>query len=48
MAEAVKFGNCAGALACTKFGSIESMPSKAAIIQLRMIMRGAEAMGKAT
>ncbi|MBN2270196.1 MAG: ribokinase [Sedimentisphaerales bacterium] len=32
--QAVKFASAAGALACTKFGSIESMPSKAEIIQL--------------
>jgi len=32
--EAVKFASAAGALACTKFGSIEAMPSKAEIIQL--------------
>ncbi|HUT29289.1 MAG TPA: ribokinase [Sedimentisphaerales bacterium] len=32
--EAVKFASAAGALACTKFGSIESLPSKADIIQL--------------
>jgi ribokinase len=31
---AVKFASAAGALACTKFGSIESMPTKADIIQL--------------
>jgi ribokinase len=34
MKNAVEFASAAGALACTKFGSIESMPSKAAIIQL--------------
>jgi ribokinase len=34
MAEAVQFASAAGALACTKFGSIESMPTKAEIIQL--------------
>jgi len=32
--EAVKFASAAGALACTKFGSIEAMPTKAEIIQL--------------
>jgi ribokinase len=32
--EAVKFASAAGALACTKFGSIESLPSKAEIIEL--------------
>lgn len=32
--EAVKFASAAGALACTKFGSIESLPTKAEIIQL--------------
>jgi len=31
---AVKFASAAGALACTKFGSIESLPTKAEIIQL--------------
>ena len=31
---AVKFASAAGALACTKFGSIESLPLKAEIIQL--------------
>ncbi len=31
---AVKFASAAGALACTKFGSIESMPTRAEIIQL--------------
>ena len=31
---AVKFASAAGALACTKYGSIESMPTKADIIQL--------------
>jgi len=31
---AVKFASAAGALACTKFGSIEAMPKKAEIIQL--------------
>jgi len=34
MREAVKFACAAGALACTKFGAIESMPSKADIIEL--------------
>ena len=34
MKNAVEFASAAGALACTKFGSIESMPSKADIIQL--------------
>lgn len=32
--EAVKFASAAGALACTKFGSIESLPTKAEIIEL--------------
>ncbi len=32
--EAVKFASAAGALACTKFGSIEALPSKAEIIEL--------------
>jgi len=32
--KAVKFASAAGALACTKFGSIESMPTKAEIIEL--------------
>lgn len=32
--DAVKFASAAGALACTKFGSIESLPTKAEIIQL--------------
>jgi ribokinase len=32
--EAVKFASAAGALACTKFGSIESLPTKEEIIQL--------------
>lgn len=31
---AAKFASAAGALACTKFGSIEAMPTKAEIIQL--------------
>jgi ribokinase len=31
---AVEFASAAGALACTKFGSIESLPTKADIIQL--------------
>lgn len=31
---AVKFASAAGALACTKFGAIESLPSKAEIIEL--------------
>lgn len=31
---AVKFASAAGALACTKFGSIEAMPTKAEIIEL--------------
>ena len=34
MREAVKFASAAGALACTKFGSIESLPTKAEIIEL--------------
>jgi ribokinase len=32
--EAAKFASAAGALACTKFGSIEAMPTRAEIIQL--------------
>lgn len=32
--EAAKFASAAGALACTKFGSIEALPKKADIIQL--------------
>jgi len=32
--KAVKFASAAGALTCTKFGSIESLPSKAEIIEL--------------
>ncbi len=32
--EAVKFAGAAGALACTKFGALEALPSKAEIIQL--------------
>ncbi len=32
--EAVKFAAAAGALACTKFGAIESLPTKSEIIQL--------------
>ncbi len=32
--EAVKFASAAGALTCTKFGSIEALPSKAEIIEL--------------
>jgi ribokinase len=32
--EAVKFASAAGALACTKFGAIESLPTKADIIEL--------------
>jgi ribokinase len=32
--KAVKFASAAGALACTKFGSIEALPSKADIIEL--------------
>ena len=32
--KAVKFASAAGALACTKFGAIEALPSKAEIIQL--------------
>ncbi len=32
--EGVKFASAAGALACTKFGGLESLPSKAEIIQL--------------
>jgi ribokinase len=31
---AVKFASAAGALACTKFGSMEAMPTKAEIIQM--------------
>ena len=32
--EAVKFASAAGALACTKFGAIDSLPNKSEIIQL--------------
>jgi ribokinase len=32
--EAVKFASAAGALACTKFGAIEALPTKAEIIEL--------------
>jgi ribokinase len=32
--KAVKFASAAGALACTKFGAIESLPAKAEIIEL--------------
>ena len=32
--EAAKFASAAGALACTKFGTIESLPTKAEIIQM--------------
>ena len=32
--EAVKFASAAGALACTKFGAVEALPTKAEIIQL--------------
>jgi len=32
--EGVKFASAAGALACTKFGAIEALPTKAEIIQL--------------
>jgi len=32
--EAVKFASAAGALACTKFGTLESLPTKAEIIEL--------------
>jgi len=32
--KAVKFASAAGALACTKFGSIEALPTKAEIIEL--------------
>jgi len=32
--EAARFASAAGALACTKFGSIESLPTKAEIIEL--------------
>jgi sugar/nucleoside kinase (ribokinase family) len=31
---AAKFASAAGALACTKFGSLEAMPTKAEIIEL--------------
>ncbi|MHC4192905.1 MAG: PfkB family carbohydrate kinase, partial [Planctomycetota bacterium] len=34
MREAAKFASAAGALACTKFGSIEALPTKAEIIEL--------------
>jgi sugar/nucleoside kinase (ribokinase family) len=32
--QAVKFASAAGALTCTKFGSIEALPTKADIIEL--------------
>jgi len=32
--QAVKFASAAGALACSKFGSVEAMPTKAEIIEL--------------
>lgn len=32
--DAVKFASAAGALACTKFGSVEALPTKAEIIEL--------------
>ena len=32
--EAVKFASAAGALACTKFGSLEALATKAEIIEL--------------
>ena len=32
--KALRFASAAGALACTKFGSIEAMPTKAEIIEL--------------
>jgi len=32
--EAVKFASAAGALVCTKFGLIDSLPTKAEIIEL--------------
>jgi len=31
---AAKFASAAGALACTKFGSLEALPTKAEIIEL--------------
>jgi sugar/nucleoside kinase (ribokinase family) len=31
---AVRFASAAGALACTKFGSVEALPQKAEIIEL--------------
>jgi len=34
LAEAVRFAAAAGALACTKFGAVEAMPTKAEIIEL--------------
>jgi len=34
MREAAKFASAAGALACTKFGSVEALPTKAEIIEL--------------
>lgn len=34
MQKAVKFASAAGALACTKFGSIEALPTKAEIIEM--------------
>jgi len=32
--KAVRFAAAAGALACTKFGSVEALPTKAEIIEL--------------
>jgi ribokinase len=32
--KAVSFASAAGALACTKFGSVDAMPTKAEIIEL--------------
>ncbi len=37
---AVKFASAAGALACTKFGSVEAMPTKAEIIELLQKQEG--------
>jgi ribokinase len=37
---AVKFASAAGALACTKFGAVESMPAKAEIIELLQKQEG--------
>ena len=39
MRKAVEFASAAGALACTKFGSIEAMPTKSEIIQIAAATR---------